>query len=183
MPAPESNRQTSDVNGESQANSAGQESLATKLSREAQLISAAANDAYTVTSQKIKEHPEQLLSTFALSAAGGAGLALLQRRAGWMAVSAEMVGAALAVPVLIDGGKRAQDGYNAISNTFNSKGSFETDRRQLSSALGSLTTDFVAATAGGLLGVSSVRLAGLRSAVTGFLPIQRLHSSPAILLL
>ncbi len=165
LPAPESNRQISDVNGNSQGILASQETLATKLSREAQLISAAASDAYSVTSKSIKEHPEHLVSTFAASAVGGAGLALLQRRAGWMAVSAEVIGASLAVPMLIDSGKRAGDGFRAINNTFNSKLSFEADRRQLSSALGSLTTDFVAATTGGLLGVSSVRLIGLRSAM------------------
>lgn len=166
MPAPESNRQLSDVNGTSQGVLAGQETFATKLSREAQLISAAASDAYFLTSKTIQEHPEHLVTTFAASAVGGAGLALLQRRAGWVAVSAEVIGASLAVPVLIDGGKRAQDGYRAINNTFNSKISFEADRRQLSLALGSLTTDFVAATAGGMLGVSSLRLSGLRSAVS-----------------
>jgi S1-C subfamily serine protease len=165
LPAPEINRQISDVNGNSQGILASQETLATKLSREAQLISAAASDAYSVTSKSIKEHPEHLVSTFAASAVGGAGLALLQRRAGWMAVSAEVIGASLAVPMLIDSGKRAGDGFRAINNTFNSKLSFEADRRQLSSALGSLTTDFVAATTGGLLGVSSVRLIGLRSAM------------------
>jgi len=166
LPAPESNRQIRDVNGNSQDVLASQETLASKLSREAQLISAAASDAYSVTSKTIQEHPEHLVTTFAASAVAGAGLALLQRRAGWMAVSAEVIGASLAVPALIDGGKRVQDGYRAINSTFNSKGGFEADRRQLSSALGSLTTDFVAATAGGLLGVSSVRLMGLRSAMT-----------------
>jgi S1-C subfamily serine protease len=92
------------------------------------------------------------------------------------------------------------DGYRAINNTFNSKLSFEADRRQLSSALGSLTTDFVAATAGGLLGVSSVRLiqfahgceqhpsqyakweSQASTGQGGSLPIQRLPSSPANLL-
>ena len=147
MPAPESNRQVNDAMADSQSTKAGEETLAAKLSREAHLISTASADAYSSTSKAIKEHPEHLFSTFAASTVGGAALALLQRRAGWMALSAEVAGAALTVPALIDGGKRAHDGYQAISNTFTGKGSFEADRRLLSSALGSLTADFVTATA------------------------------------
>ncbi len=163
MPVPESNRQVNDAMADSQSTMAGEETLAAKLSREARLISTASADAYSSTSKAIKEHPEHLISTFAASTVGGAALALLQRRAGWMALSAEVAGAALTVPALIDGGKRAHDGYQAISNTFTGKASFEADRRILSSALGSLATDFVTATAGGLTGVAAVRAASWRS--------------------
>ncbi len=163
MPAPESNRQVNDAMANSQSTLAGQETLAAKLSREAHLISTASADAYNSTSKAIKEHPEHLISTFAASTVGGAALALLQRRAGWMALSAEIAGAALTVPALIDGGKRAHDGYRAISNTFAGNATFEADRRQLSSAMGSLATDFVTATAGGLTGVAAIRAASWRS--------------------
>jgi S1-C subfamily serine protease len=163
LPAPESNRQVNDAMVNSQSTLAGEETLAAKLSREANLISASSADAYSSTSKAIREHPEHLISTFAASAVGGAALALLQRRAGWLALSAEIAGAALTVPALIDGGRRAHDGYRAISNTFVSSASFEADRRLLSSALGSLTTDFVTATAGGLTGVAAIRAASWRS--------------------
>jgi S1-C subfamily serine protease len=149
------------------------ESTATKLWREADLLGSAAKEAGHVAANELA-HPGVLAQKFIGSTFAGAALSAMQRRAGIIGLSAEVVGAALTVPALLDGSKRLQESYGAIKHTWSEAEAagtgaasgvsprttaLESDKHKLASAMGSLTGDFLVSTAGGLSGALGTRLA------------------------
>lgn len=150
------------------------ESTATKLWREADLLGSAAKEAGHVAAKELA-NPGVLAEKFIGSAFAGAALSAMQRRAGIIGLSAEVVGAALTLPALVDGTKRLQESYGAIKHTWSESEApgtrargeitprttaLEGDKHKLAAAMGSLTSDFLVTTAGGLSGALGTRLTG-----------------------
>lgn len=137
------------ADGKLDKNSHEQE-LSARVSREIGLAGAIVDGASRRT-KELSQHPGQLVSELAGSAAFGFGLAIAQGRAGLIREAAQVVGGAMAVSFAIDGSAKANQLAGAVDRAWDGRsGGANSDTGD---KIGAFLVDTAVMSAGGLGGV------------------------------
>lgn len=145
---------------ETPAASSAEDSLSARLGREAALLIGGAGGGMKQSLAEAWDRPGVTAAKAGGAALVGAGLVLLQSRAGAFRVGTQVVGGALAFSFLTDVAGRAGVTARAIGDTWRSSQNLEQNKQLVASSLGSFAFDAALMSVGGLAG-SKVARAGI----------------------
>ncbi|HEY9871345.1 MAG TPA: HD domain-containing phosphohydrolase [Candidatus Obscuribacterales bacterium] len=137
-----------------------EDSLSARLQREAALLIGGTGTGIKQSLAEAWDKPGMTAAKVGGAALVGAGLVLLQSRAGAFRVGAQVVGGALGVSFLTDVAGRAGVTAQAIGDTWRSSENLERNKQIVASSLGSFVFDAALMSSGGLAG-SKVARAGI----------------------
>jgi HD-GYP domain-containing protein (c-di-GMP phosphodiesterase class II) len=134
------------------------DSVGEKLLREAELIGGGLKKGVSVALEDAWENKGESGLKIGVSAALGAGLALMSRRAGVLQLGAQIAGVAFTVSFAREVAARGSETWGAMKDTWDSPENLERNKTIVAGSLGPLVVDTGLMTAGGAMGAGIARI-------------------------
>lgn len=143
---------------------AHEDTVSEKLFREAELLWDGTKRGVSKSATEAWNHPGSTLLKFGGAAAVGAGLVLLNGRAGMCRLTAQVVGGALGMAFLTDVSGRAYVTGSAVADTWRTAERLERNKRIVADTVGPFVVDTAIMTAGGVAGAGAARIPTVKNA-------------------